>query len=712
MNPFAGLHPSLQHHIVNSLRWTGLRPLQAAAVEPITAGRDALLLAPTAAGKTEAAIFPLLTRMAAERWTDVSLLYLCPLKALLNNLEGRLADYAEWVGRSAALWHGDVDAARRRQIQIGRPDVLLTTPESLESMLVSEHVDAATFLSGVRAVVVDEVHAFAGDDRGWHLLAVVARLEHLLGRQLQRVGMSATIGNPQELLGWLQGRPFAGPDLERGTVIAPDVGEKTAVPSSGAPPVDVTVDHVGSLENAATVIAALHRGEKRLVFVDSRRYAEELGQALRTRGVTTYLSHSSLSLSQRRESERAFAEARDCVIIATSTLELGVDIGDLDRVIQIDAPRSVASFLQRLGRTGRRAGTSRNCLFLCLSPESTLLTTSVVLRWKQGWVEPVTAPPHPHHIVAQQLLAEALAGHGFPLARWSEPWGGLPLMDRVGEDILEHLLDQGFLDQDGGTAFVGPSAERRFGRRHFMGLLSVFTSPPQFTVVAGRSEIGSVGIEVLTEDRPDGRRLLLGGRSWQVTHVDWTRHRCFVEPAAGGGRARWASLSPSLSFTLATGMRDVVLGADVPGVVFTERATTAIRSLRADLAGVVHRDGPVLQRTTKGDWRWWTWAGMRTNRTLLAWLPDLVDSSQRLGEIWLRLHRDLTLDGIRERLTAARDQQHFSDLPAVDDQAIRGLKFSDALPYHLAVQTLALRLADPLSARQVLDTGLAAVVQS
>ena len=202
---FDALDSGIQHHIVNSLRWPGLRPLQNHAVAPILAGEDAILLAPTAGGKTEAAVFPILTKMQRERWSGTSVLYLCPLKALLNNLQPRVAEYAAWVGRDAATWHGDVTAGQRKRIKSERPDVLLTTPESLESMLVSESVDPAVVLGELRAVVIDEVHAFAGDDRGWHLLAVLARLESLVGRRLQRIGMSATVGNPDDLLTWLQG---------------------------------------------------------------------------------------------------------------------------------------------------------------------------------------------------------------------------------------------------------------------------------------------------------------------------------------------------------------------------------------------------------------------------------------------------------------------------------------------------------------------------
>src|SRR5690606_15809791 len=217
-------------------------------------------------------------------------------------------------------------------------------------------------------------------------------------RPLQRIGLSATVGNAPELLGWLQGSNRAA-DVPA-TEVAPDAGA-VVVP-------DLQLDFVGSLDNAATVIDALHRGEKRLVFADSRRGVEELAEGLRERHTETFVSHSSLSVDERRRAEQAFAEARDCVIVSTSTLELGIDVGDLDRVIQVDAPRTVASFLQRLGRTGRRPGTDRNALFLATEPETLVQAAGLLKLWAEGWVEPIVPPPSPRHLVAQQLMGLCL----------------------------------------------------------------------------------------------------------------------------------------------------------------------------------------------------------------------------------------------------------------------------------------------------------------
>ncbi|MER7321718.1 DEAD/DEAH box helicase [Streptomyces albidoflavus] len=691
-----GLEPALVHHIVNTLGWKDLRPLQKAAVAPLTAGDDALLLAPTAGGKTEAACFPLLSRMHAQSWSGTSVLYVCPLKALLNNLLPRVETYTAWLGRTAALWHGDTPAGARRRILASRPDVLLTTPESLEAMLVSVNVDHASFFSGLRAVVVDEVHAFAGDDRGWHLLAVLERLQRVVNRSVQRVGLSATVGNPEALLTWLQG---SGAGRRPGHVVAPHLAETQPTPAS-VPPGDIQLDYVGSLDNAATVISALHRGEKRLVFCESRRLVEELGAKLRAKGVTTFLSHASLSLDERRRAETAFAEARDCVIIATSTLELGIDVGDLDRVIQIDAPTSVASFLQRLGRTGRRPGTTRNCLFLTLDQGGLLAAAGLLLQWSRGWVEPVTAPPEPRHIVAQQLLALCLQEHRVGDRLWQEWWNGLGPFGGSAEPIVRHLVEEGYLDQDGGMLFIGPEAERRFGHRHFMNLTAVFTAPPQFTVLQGRTEIGRTDPALLTERVAGPRRLLLAGRSWQVAYIDWQRKRCFVEPVDGGGKAKWSGtgFGQGTSFEVTRAVREVLLGADSP-VALTQRATTVLKEARDVFLEKVHPGGTLIVRDEGGQLRWWTWAGHRANATLSATLEGIAVPAQRINDHWIRLREDLTPPVWKEALSEAPDRLC---LPAVDERAVRGLKFGDALPPRLAEATLSARLADLETAAAVL----------
>lgn len=678
MSRFDCLHPALQHHIVNSLGWRSLRPLQEAAIEPVLAGENALLLAPTAGGKTEAAVFPLLSRMLGTPWHGLSVLYVCPIKALLNNLETRLHHYLGLVGRNVEVWHGDIPDSRKRKVAAAPPDLLLATPESLEVMLVSRRIDHHAFFAGLRAVVVDEVHAFAGDDRGWHLLSVVERLQHLAGQPIQRLGLSATIGNPEDLLDWLSGSS----DAPR-RVVSP--------PAEAGAEVEVQLDYVGSLPNAAVVISRLHRGEKRLVFCDSRARVEALAAELRKLGVRTFVSHSSLSVAQRRDAEAAFAasgDGADAVIVATSTLELGIDVGELDRVIQIDAPGTVASFLQRVGRTGRRVGTQRNCLFLATS-EAALLRCCALLRlWESGYVEPVTPPPLPFHILAQQIMALALQEGGIGREDWRRWIGAMPgfaAIEREDQEaIVRYMLDQGILHQDQGILSMGRSGEAAFGHRHFMELFSVFTSPPVFTVLHGRSEVGQVHSISFQRAGNEPAVLTLGGRDWLVTHVDWSRRQAYVEPSADRGRSRWLGHGPGMSGRMARAVAATLADSRLAPWL-SRRAREALQDAR-EAHDWARTEATVILRDAEGRRGWWTFAGRSANALLAGALTE--SGWPASGEDYqVRFAHGPAEPGLHD-LEAVLANAVSGAAPSADDDQVDALKFLQCLPRALAVQML------------------------
>lgn len=692
MTPFDCLHPALRHHVVNSLGWTDLRPFQQAVINPILAGRHLLILAPTAGGKTEAAFFPVLSRMLTEGWAGLSVLYVCPIKALLNNLEPRLDRYCTLLGRRSALWHGDIPAARKKAIQRDPPDCLLTTPESLEVMLVSGGIDARRLFAGLRTVIVDEVHAFAGDDRGWHLLAVLSRIQKLCGREFQRLGLSATVGNPEELLGWLAGG-CEGPRQ----VCLPPVG---AVATTA----EVKLDHVGSLHNAAVVISRLHRGEKRLVFIDSRSRAEQLGRELRSLAVTTFVTHSSLSQEERSQAEVAFASRDDCVIVATSVLELGVDVGDLHRVIQIDAPTTVSSFLQRMGRTGRRPGTSRNCLFLATGDDSLLRAAGLIRLWLDGYIEPIAPPAEPYHILAQQVMALCLQERGVGRRDWPEWLRGVgafaAMPDERLREVLNWMLAEGILSEDEGILWLGRKGEEEYGRKNFMDLFSVFTSPPLFAVRHGRQDLGFVDETSFTARREGPRVLLLGGRAWRVTNLDWTRRVAHVEATEETGRSRWRGIGPALGFPLGQAIRSLLADEELSSR-WSKRAQERITELRGEYTWV-GVEGPTLLWRSASEIEWWTFAGTKANATLAG------EMARRCGG---RVDHDglcVTLDvvgGLPVVEKAVRDVvlvEASTLTPTVEEAALTGLKFAACLPQELALATLAARLRDVPAVQAVL----------
>ena len=673
---FDALAPSVQHHIVNTLGWPGLRPLQEASVAPLVAGEDAILLAPTAGGKTEAATFPLLTRMSDEDWRGTSVLYVCPLRALLNNLQPRLSSYAQWLGRTAEVRHGDTTAGQRKRLQAEPPDILLTTPESLEAMLVSTVTSPQVMFANLRAIVVDEVHTFAGDDRGWHLQGVLSRLEAIAGRPLQRIGLSATVGNPHELLRWLRGPGRDG----RGTVIDPGgIGKES----------EVRLDWVGTLDNAAEVISRLHRGEKRLVFADSRRTVESLTLSLRDRKVETFASHSSLSVDERRRSEQAFAEAQDTVIVATSTLELGIDVGDLDRCLQIGAPRTVASMLQRLGRTGRRADTARNMLFLGTNDEEFLRAVGLLLLWSEGYVEPIQPPRMPYHVIAQQILGLTLQRRALTCGDIHHDLAAFaPLTGTEGEAIIDHMLGQQFLVSDGELLFAGPAAERRYGGMHFRDVMAVFTAAPQFTVLHGRTEIGQIDPMVLRGPHDGSLTITLAGKGWRITSIDWSRQRAQVEPSTVGGKVRWSGVPQPISAALTSAIRRSLQGVDPEGVELTRRAQEKLAELRAEFTPFVGvKESDVLAPHDRGRARWWTWAGGRENARTLAALtrvaPELLGEAPTWDNYAITLSEEATMPALRVALAEALERVTEGDdvfAPLIDEKVLREVKFGDMVP--------------------------------
>ncbi len=667
MSNFDKLNTSLQHHIVNSLGWPGLRPLQEATIQPILNGEHAILLAPTAGGKTEAAIFPILSRMLSENWSGLSVIYICPIKALLNNLEERLSYYGHLLGREVAVWHGDVSASRKSKIVAEPPDILLTTPESLEVMLVSKRIDHWNLFANVKSVIIDEVHAFAGDDRGWHLLSVLERISVIADREIQRLGLSATVGNPERLCDWL-----AGSCQFKRSVINPP-SENNIVP-------DVQVDWVGSIRNAAIVISRLHRGEKRLVFVDSRSRVEELAIELRSLEVNTFVSHSCLSLSERQSAEEAFSQANNCVIVATSTLELGIDVGDLDRVIQIDSPFTVSSFLQRIGRTGRRSGTSRNCLFLITKEDAFLRALALLKLWNDSFVEPIIPPPRPMHIYAQQVMALTLQENGIiadDIPKWLSRMPGFSSIKHEElKSSVEYMQSAGVLHSDSGIIGIGRAGERSFGQKNFMELFSVFTSPPMIKVFHGKQELGEVHQTTFVVKGEGPSLLTLGGRSWKTKYIDWARKKAYVEPTDLKGRSQWLSAGQPMHFQMCQAIASVLLSDDLYEGL-SKRAEELLVGLREEFGWLEGNKLALLIDEDKNV-SWWTFSGNFFNAAIAEFLAGEADKVST-DNLCINFTKVSDVNSLESKFEKILEGQIDNIKIPLEEDFIQELKFSECL---------------------------------
>lgn len=322
-------------------------------------------------------------------------------------------------------------------------------------------------------------------------------------------------------------------------------------------------------------------------------------------------------------------------------------------------------------------------MFLATNLDGLLDATALLLLWRRGFVEDVVAPPHPRHLAAQQLLALALQEGRFAPSAIEEWWGDLPLMTD-GPAVLNYLCSADFLVEDSGLLSIGPRAEKEFGKRHFIELLSSFVAAPELRVVAGTKEIGfvsplSLGAPADRETKP----LVLAGRGWRIRDVDWTRFTVWVEEVATKGDTKWPSDAIALSYEMTQSRREVVLG-QTPDVRLSKRVPDALGGVRDTHSDEVRSRGLVVWPGDDSQ-RVWTWAGLKTNATLLAGL-DLdargVDND----------YVDLPIDA---KITDA----DVSAVPNPGLDAVAGLKFSAALPPQLATRTLGERLADPTGAR-------------
>ena len=607
MSVFSRFAPRLQEAIASQLGWKSLRPVQELAGEALLDGANAVVLAPTAGGKTEASMFPVLSDMVSDPPGGLAALYIAPIKALLNNQAERLATYTRMVGNDRFVWHGDVGASARRRFLAEPATVLMTTPESLEVMLVSPRVDAKRLFGDLSAVVIDEVHALAGSDRGAHLMSVLERLAALSRHDVQRVGLSATVGNPATISAWLQGS-----SARDATIVDPP-----------HPPArrELLVLYRSDAERLAQDAAKLARGIKSLYFCQSRAMTEQVADAMQRSGTDVFVHHSSVSAEERQRAEKRFSHGRDACIVCTSTLELGIDVGDLDRVLQNEAPDTVGSFLQRMGRTGRRAGTTANATFFCESEDAVLQATALIELARQKWVEDVDVTDRCWPVLVHQLLAMALAEAGVQHDDAWEHFQRVP--DFAGitraeyNRLLGWMLRDKSLEQHSGRLVLGPKAERRFGRRNFMELYAVFESPQSYdvTLLPSLRPLGSLSQAFVDRLVEHASTFVLGGRGWLVRSIDHKGREIKVEPAPRGRRPTWGGIGPSfLGQELCAEIKRILM-SDEGHTYLHASAAEVLAEKRQAFEGVLSTGSLDLWEDA-GEVRWWTFAGGRINNTL------------------------------------------------------------------------------------------------
>lgn len=589
MRAFDRYAPFVQEYIYQN-HWENLRSIQVAAADAIfNTDENVLLTASTASGKTEAAFFPIITLFSEDMPSSVGCIYIGPLKALINDQFSRLNDLCAEADIPVWHWHGDVAQSHKAKLMRHPSGILQITPESLEALLLHKHAAIAKLFGDLRFVVIDEVHSLLRGDRGGQTLCLIERLSRIAGVNPRRIGLSATIGDPEgtgEFLSLGTGRKTIIPkidakgskwrlSMEHFYVKDAQAAEDKQIP--GALPVleEKTDDAPANADPGIGYIFEHTRGKKCLVFVNSREECEMVTTTLRHYCELNHepdrflVHHGNLSASYRETAEGIMKDdSQYMTTVTTATLELGIDIGRLERAFQIDAPWTVSSFLQRMGRTGRRE-LPPEMWFVIREDEPevrAMLPTTIPWKLLQGialvqlyleerWVEPPRLDRLPFSLLYHQTMSTlASCGELSPRALTDRVLR-LHYFHRITQEdyrvLLRHLIATDHIQQtEQGGLIVGLAGERVINSFKFYG---VFQESEEYTVRSESQELGTV-----VSPPPVGEKLAIAGHVWQVLDVDHKRRLIYCRQVKGSVPAYFGQCPGDLHTKILTRMRRVL----------------------------------------------------------------------------------------------------------------------------------------------------------
>lgn len=681
MNVFDRYAPFVQDFIYEH-EWESLRSIQVAAADAIfNTDENVLLTASTASGKTEAAFFPILTEFWENPPASVGALYIGPLKALINDQFHRLNDLCDEADIPVWHWHGDVSASHKAKLLKKPSGILQITPESLEALLLHKHLAVPRMFCDLRYVVIDEVHSLLRGDRGGQALCLIERLSRMAGVNPRRIGLSATIGDPERAGAFLSagtGRSCIIPrfeeprrtwrlSMEHFYIGGPQAQERArsnngvaeadivscspvqndstsleellsqayakggeaelGLPHQGTtaahePQTEVYVDTPASTELLAPTDTAPQdadpglgyifehtRGRKCLVFVNSREEAEAVCASLRSYCEANHepdrflIHHGNLSAAYRETAEELMRDEEQAqTTVTTATLELGIDIGRLERAFQIDAPFTVSSFLQRMGRTGRRdLPPEMHFVMREEQPEPRAMLPETV-PWKllQGialvqlyredhWVEPPALDRLPYSLLYHQVMGILASCGELTPAELAQRVLTLSYFHRVSADdlrcLLRHLIEIDHIEvTESGGLIVGLAGERVTNSFKFY---AVFQENEEFTVRCESAELGTI-----VNPPPAGERIAIAGHCWLVEEVDWKRHLVYCTQIKGRVPAYFGDCAGDINTHILERMKRVLEEHEAyPYLMGNARARLAQARHVAQNAGIVGAAG-------------------------------------------------------------------------------------------------------------------------
>ena len=717
LTAFARLAPPLQRRLWER-GWSGLRPAQAEAFDPILAGRqDVVIAAATASGKTEAAFLPLLTRL----WQGDGLgvvLYVAPMKALINDQQERLSQLCDGLEIEVYPWHGDIGEAPRKRFMAAPQGIVLITPESLESLLFRRGSELCHLFARLEAVVVDELHAFIGNERGRQLQSLLHRLETALARRIQRIGLSATLGDMQLATGFL--RPDEGMAVR---LITSDAERKSLqlVLKAVHEPLNGETGEAVAHTRIAEVLFNHLRGANYLIFPNSTGMVEFYADALRRHcegaglPVTFFPHHGRLGKAERENTESELKRGSLPVsAICTSTLEMGIDIGAIRGVVQIGAPETVASLCQRIGRAGRRQGETAELWQYCVTAEPSsdsdcidglngdLLQAIAVIRlFLSRWYEPPPSFALHYSTLVQQILSligercGVTAVEAYRILCQKGPFRGVSEGDFI--ELLRSLAAHELIMQDANRVLLhGFTGEKRVN--HFT-FFAAFQDTREYRLLHAGKELGTLPLK---RAHGMGDSLIFAGRRWQIIKIEHDKLRVELAAASTGRLPKTGGSGLPVHDRVREEMRALLTGNDCPQWL-DAAAREALSAARRHYAGLGLTETSVI----------------REGRSihLLPWRGDATQDAL----VWLlRAHGlvaenrgiSLKIGGASESEVAAALSEMATKPPPHPEAILRRAeigspeKWDWALPDHLLFRSFASRRLN-LNAAHALASSLA-----
>lgn len=539
------LNKRLTYFLSKKLKWTKLNEIQNKAIPEIIEGNDTLVIAPTASGKTEAVLIPIFSQLLDNNPEPLSVLYVSPLKALINDMYDRIDLWGSYFNFTTTKWHGDISKSVKNSFLKNPTDFLLITPESLEVIFMNKsESEKANIFKNIKYVLVDEIHYFAESDRGIQLNSLLNRISDYTLEQPTKIGLSATVGNPEDVSKWI--------NYENPAKIIKTKGIRQFKYKLWSADISETLKRLKK-----------YQGKKILIFVNRRADAEKYYQLINNMGFqNVFLHHSSIGKYDREDYEKKFKECSFGFMISTSTLELGIDIGNIDIVIQINPPNNMSSLLQRVGRSGRRSKVQRSIIIS--NDFDAFVSLAEIILINEGLIENIKIPTCAKDIFFHQILSSIFEVGKLDYNELYEDLSSCYVFSDISKDdyysLLSDMREKGFIEKNQNFISLGYNFEQEFGKYNYSEFYGVFLPSVEYSVREGHKEIGTVDVSFAILLRKDSS-FVLGGKLWMVESIDPKKFRILVKRSTSKSSIpNWGGFGPSLSYLISRKVYDVLLG--------------------------------------------------------------------------------------------------------------------------------------------------------